>query len=195
MVLPFPWVHNPFHNRHNVIIFPYKLLIFSRPLIGFGQCSYGLVGRECAITGPTSVKALIWDICLITFPTAFGLAVITYYYIKIREASDDLEDDLKAYCDRFLVYPIGLSLLWLPSLVFRIVLYFDSYLVWLDITRVVLSYSLGFIHALICALQGLFIQVNKKKSFMDTEMIGHSRGNSEEATPNSMSRSLDSFAL
>ena len=79
------------------------------------------------------------------------------------KVSEEYEDSIGISPRKFLLYPFALLVLWLPTALFWMIYQTYGYIFWLDILRVLLSYSLGFLHSIGYIYQGRHIKNNKEQ--------------------------------
>ena len=114
-------------------------------------------------------------ICIFIFdvfpPTVASLSTI-YFVVKTNQVSSDIRESLGISPMRLLIYPIGLTLLWTPTVLYLITVYLGgAYYFWFDLFRLVMSHSTGFLHAVVYGLQSrkLFRNEQIRRSHMNND--------------------------
>jgi len=78
-----------------------------------------------------------------------SVLLTSYSYGKIITYLKGLGEGYKIEIGRFMAYPICLLIIWLPITIFRIIYFFDEYVVWFDGAGIIFSRSSGLINAII----------------------------------------------
>ena len=114
-------------------------------------------------------------ICIFIFdvipPIVASLSTV-YFVIKSNQVSSDIRESLGISPMRLLIYPIGLSVLWTPSVLYLGIVYLGGvYMFWFDLFRLVMSHSAGFLHAVVYGLQSrrLFRNEQIRKSHINND--------------------------
>lgn len=159
-----------------ILPFLFAMIPLISPLIGFSHFKYAPISLACgaAATGGEE-KAMSFYVYVIynMSPAALMLLFTLYYSVRIIIAIRRFGDDIKISPGRFLVYPIGLFIVWLPSLLFAFLrnrsLKKDHGLeeiFWAELVKILLTYSLGFFNAVLYGIQSYHLtKVEEKKSF------------------------------
>ena len=150
------------------------------PIIGLGTFKYAPISLSCgASAAGGDERALSFYVYLVynMIPAALLLLASLYYSLRIIITIRALAGNMKISPGRFLVYPIGLFVIWTPSLLFAFLRnrtlrknHELEEVFWVEFVKILLTYSLGFFNAILYGVQSYNLsKVEEKKSMMNMD--------------------------